>query len=42
MSGRERLAFRSKFAFFCVPGVFEILVLPVKTNVPLEARGRKT
>lgn len=39
MRGRARLAFRSK-ADFCVPGVVVVLVLPVKTNVPLEFREK--
>lgn len=34
MRGRDRLAFRSKAGFFCVPGVAVALVLPVKTNGP--------
>lgn len=41
MRGRDRLAFRSKFGFFCVPGVVEVLVLPVKTNGPLGFGGEK-
>lgn len=39
MRGRDRLAFRSKFDFFCVPGVVEVLVLPVKKKVPLKFGG---
>lgn len=34
MRGRDRLAFRSKLGFLFVPGVVEVLVLPVKTNGP--------
>lgn len=34
MRGRDRLAFRSKLGFLFVPGVVEMLVLPVKTNGP--------
>lgn len=41
MRGRERLAFRSNFDLLCVPGVVEVLVSPVKTNGPLEFRGKK-
>lgn len=40
MRGRDRLAFRSKLGFLFVPGVVEVLVLPVKTNGP--CRGEKT
>lgn len=39
MRGRDRLAFRSKLGFLFVPGVVEVLVLPVKTNGPF--RGEK-
>lgn len=40
MRGRDRLAFRSKLGFLFVPGVVEVLVLPVKTNGPF--RGGET
>lgn len=41
MRGRDRLAFRSKLGFLFVPGVVEVLVLPVKTNGPFRG-GEKT
>lgn len=40
MRGRDRLAFRSKLGFVCVPGVVEVLVLPVKMNGPLGFRKK--
>lgn len=42
MRGRDRLAFRSKLGFLFVPGVVEVLVLPVKTNGPFRGGGKKT
>lgn len=41
MRGRDRLAFRSKLGFLFVPGVVEVLVLPVKTNGPFRGGGKK-
>lgn len=41
MRGRDRLAFRSKLGFLFVPGVVEVLVLPVKTNGPCRRGGIK-
>lgn len=40
MSGRDRLAFRSKPGF-CAPGVVEVLVLPVKMNAPWDLSRKK-
>lgn len=44
MRGRDRLAFRSKLGFLFVPGVVEVLVLPVKTNGPFRGgeKNKKT
>lgn len=42
MRGRDRLAFRSKLGFLFVPGVVEVLVLPVKTNGPFREGGGET
>lgn len=42
MRGRDRLAFRSKLGFLFVPGVVEVLVLPVKTNGPFRGGEKKT
>lgn len=39
MRGRDRLSFRSKLGFLFVPGVVEVLVLPVKTNGPCRGEG---
>lgn len=41
MRGRDRLAFRSKLGFLFVPGVVEVLVLPVKTNGPFRGGEKK-